>query len=142
MRDLNSRLEQEKGIRLAVRLGIHTGVGGGCQWAQHVPGHFCPLGSLHGASHLARSLTTPRDECKLQVLDLSKIVRHCAVASSCRRWACMTKAELVDKVAVVIQLPKHQTTTVVDLFLQCITDALGAGDNVELRGFGSFRLRH
>jgi TOMM system kinase/cyclase fusion protein len=26
MRDLNSRLEQEKGIRLAVRLGIHTGV--------------------------------------------------------------------------------------------------------------------
>ena len=54
----------------------------------------------------------------------------------------MTKAELVDKVAVVIQLPKHQTTTVVDLFLQCITDALGAGDKVELRGFGSFRLRH
>ena len=54
----------------------------------------------------------------------------------------MTKAELVDKVAVVIQLPQHQTTTVVDLFLQCITDALGAGDKVELRGFGSFRLRH
>ena len=54
----------------------------------------------------------------------------------------MTKAELVDKVAVVIQLPQHQTTTVVELFLQCITDALGAGDKVELRGFGSFRLRH
>ena len=53
----------------------------------------------------------------------------------------MTKAELVDKVAAVIQLPKHQTATVVDLFLQCITDALGAGDKVELRGFGSFRLR-
>jgi integration host factor subunit beta len=25
--------------------------------------------------------------------------------------------------------------------LQCITDALRAGDKVELRGFGSFRLR-
>ena len=54
----------------------------------------------------------------------------------------MTKAELVDKVAATIQLPKHQTDTVVTLFLQCITDALRAGDKVELRGFGSFRLRH
>ena len=54
----------------------------------------------------------------------------------------MMKAELVDKVAATIQLPKHQTETVVNLFLQCITDALRAGDKVELRGFGSFRLRH
>ena len=54
----------------------------------------------------------------------------------------MTKAELVDKVAATIQLPKHQTETVVNLFLQCIIDALGEGDKVELRGFGSFRLHH
>ena len=54
----------------------------------------------------------------------------------------MTKAKLVDKVAATIQLPKHQTETVVNLFLQCIIDALRAGDKVELRGFGSFRLRH
>ena len=54
----------------------------------------------------------------------------------------MTKAELVDKVAATLQLPKHQTETVVTLFWQCIIDALGAGDKVELRGFGSFRLRH
>ena len=54
----------------------------------------------------------------------------------------MTKAELVDKVAATLQLPKYQTDTVVNLFLQCITDALRAGDKVELRGFGSFRLRH
>ena len=54
----------------------------------------------------------------------------------------MTKAKLVDKVAATIQLPKHQTETVVNLFLQCIIDALGARGKVELRGFGSFRLRH
>ena len=54
----------------------------------------------------------------------------------------MTKAELVEKVAATIQLPKHQTDMVVNLFFQCIIDALGAGDKVELRGFGSFRLRH
>ena len=54
----------------------------------------------------------------------------------------MTKAALVDKVAATIQLPTHQTATVVNLFLRCIIEALGAGDKVELRGFGSFRLRH
>jgi len=54
----------------------------------------------------------------------------------------MTKAELVDTLAVTLQLTKHQTETVVNLFVQCITDALRQGDKVELRGFGSFRLRH
>ena len=54
----------------------------------------------------------------------------------------MTKTELVDKVAATMQLPKHQTDTVVTLFWQCIIDALSVEDKVELRGFGSFRLRH
>jgi integration host factor subunit beta len=53
----------------------------------------------------------------------------------------MTKAELVDKVATMVQLPKHQTARIVELFLQCITDALKAGEHVELRGLGSFRVR-
>ena len=54
----------------------------------------------------------------------------------------MTKAELVDHVAATVQLPKHQIETVLTQFLQGIMDALQAGDNVELRGFGNFRLRH
>jgi nucleoid DNA-binding protein len=54
----------------------------------------------------------------------------------------MTKAELVDHVAATVQLPKHQIDTVLTRCLQGIMDALQAGDNVELRGFGSFRLRH
>ena len=54
----------------------------------------------------------------------------------------MTKAELVDHVAATVQLPKHQIDTVLTQFLQGIMDALQAGDKVELRGFGSFRLRH
>jgi integration host factor subunit beta len=53
----------------------------------------------------------------------------------------MTKADLVDTVAARLQLTKQQTATIVDLFLRCITEALQAGDNVELRGFGSFRVR-
>jgi integration host factor subunit beta len=54
----------------------------------------------------------------------------------------MTKAELVDHVAATMQLPKNKTEAVITQFLQRIMDALQAGDNVELRGFGSFRLRH
>jgi integration host factor subunit beta len=53
----------------------------------------------------------------------------------------MTKGELVEKLAATLQLPQHQTATVVELFFQCSIDALRAGDKVELRGFGSFRRR-
>ena len=54
----------------------------------------------------------------------------------------MTKAALVDHVAATVQLPKNQTAAVITGFLQGIVDALQGGDKVELRGFGSFRLRH
>jgi nucleoid DNA-binding protein len=54
----------------------------------------------------------------------------------------MTKAELVDHVATAMQLPKHQTDTVITQFLQAIMQALQAGETVELRGFGRFRRRH
>ena len=54
----------------------------------------------------------------------------------------MTKTELVDHVAAAVQLPKHQTETVITQFLQAIMVALQAGQSVELRGFGRFRLRH
>ena len=54
----------------------------------------------------------------------------------------MTKAELVDQIAATAHLPKHQTDAVITRFLQAIMDALHAGESVELRGFGRFRLRH
>jgi nucleoid DNA-binding protein len=54
----------------------------------------------------------------------------------------MTKADLVDHVATAMQLPKHQTDTVIAHFLQAIMEALQAGETVELRGFGRFRRRH
>ena len=54
----------------------------------------------------------------------------------------MTKAELVDHVAETVQLPKNKTEAVITVFLQAIVEALHEGNKVELRGFGSFRLRH
>jgi nucleoid DNA-binding protein len=54
----------------------------------------------------------------------------------------MTKAELVTQVAQETQLTQHQSAAIVERFLQCIIEALQAGDTVELRGFGRFRCRH
>jgi integration host factor subunit beta len=53
----------------------------------------------------------------------------------------MTKAELVEKVSDQIHLTKKQTELVVNTVFQSITDSLSDGNKVELRGFGSFRIR-
>ena len=53
----------------------------------------------------------------------------------------MTKAELVEKVANQINLTKKQTEVVVNTVFSSITDSLADGKKVELRGFGSFRIR-
>ena len=53
----------------------------------------------------------------------------------------MTKAELVDEVARVVQLTKKQAETIVNVVFDSIVDSLRSGQKIELRGFGSFRLR-
>ena len=50
----------------------------------------------------------------------------------------MTKADLVEAIAVGTGLSKKDTGVVVDLILENISRALCEGDKVELRGFGSF----
>ncbi len=53
----------------------------------------------------------------------------------------MTKAELVERVSENIYLTKKQTEVIVNILFNSITEALSQGDKVELRGFGSFRIR-
>src|SRR2546429_84480 len=54
----------------------------------------------------------------------------------------MTKADLIDEVSKLSNLTKKETETIVNTIFDNITDALGKGDKVELRGFGGFRIRH
>jgi integration host factor subunit beta len=54
----------------------------------------------------------------------------------------MTKAELVEQVSEHIDLTKKQTEVIVNILFNSITEALSQGDKVELRGFGSFRIRN
>ncbi|MBI5181772.1 MAG: integration host factor subunit beta [Nitrospirae bacterium] len=54
----------------------------------------------------------------------------------------MTKAELIEKVSEKIQgLTKRQTEVIVNSIFNSIKEALSKGNKIEIRGFGSFRIR-
>jgi integration host factor subunit beta len=53
----------------------------------------------------------------------------------------MTKAELVEKVSKEMDMSKKHTEIIVNTVIDSITKALQDGDKVELRGFGSFKIR-
>ena len=53
----------------------------------------------------------------------------------------MTRAELVEDVARQSQLTRRQSEVIVDAVFSSILDSLRRGDKIELRGFGSFRIR-
>jgi len=53
----------------------------------------------------------------------------------------MTKAELVEIIAQATGVSKKDTGVIVNLIMENIDQALIAGDKVELRGFGSFKVK-
>lgn len=53
----------------------------------------------------------------------------------------MTKAELVDEVALAAKLTKKESEVIVDEVFKNIIQTLNRGEKIELRGFGSFRVR-
>jgi integration host factor subunit beta len=53
----------------------------------------------------------------------------------------MTKAELVDQITNDTGLNRRDTVAIVNLIMENIGRALAAGDKVELRGFGSFKVK-
>ena len=53
----------------------------------------------------------------------------------------MTKADLIDELSKVANLTKKQSEAIVDTVFESISEALEKGEKVELRGFGSFRIR-
>ena len=53
----------------------------------------------------------------------------------------MTKAQLIDEVARVADLSRKHAELIIDIFFQSIVNALERGEKIELRGFGSFRIR-
>jgi integration host factor subunit beta len=53
----------------------------------------------------------------------------------------MTKAELVEEVAHKTDLTKKHAELIVNTVFESIVSSLKDGEKIELRGFGSFRIR-
>ena len=54
----------------------------------------------------------------------------------------MTKSELTEALSKELKLPNRETTGIISTILDSMTNALANGDNIEIRGFGSFTVRH
>lgn len=54
----------------------------------------------------------------------------------------MTKADLIEEVSVISRLSKKSSEVVVNTFFESIVGSLRRQEKIELRGFGSFKLRH
>lgn len=53
----------------------------------------------------------------------------------------MTKADLVEKVASEAEMTKKDAEQLVEIIFDSIISTLNKGEKIELRGFGSFRVR-
>jgi DNA-binding protein HU-beta len=53
----------------------------------------------------------------------------------------VTKADIVDRIASAPGLTKVETEAVVDGFITTVIDAMRDGRNIEIRGFGSFKVK-
>ncbi len=53
----------------------------------------------------------------------------------------MIKADLINKISQEMSIPKQEAEDGVNLFFETIREAILAGEEIEIRGFGSFRVR-
>jgi DNA-binding protein HU-beta len=53
----------------------------------------------------------------------------------------MTKADIVDKVAAGTGLTKLETEAIIEGFFKTVIEALKDGRGIEIRGFGSYRVK-
>jgi integration host factor subunit beta len=53
----------------------------------------------------------------------------------------MTKADLVEEVTQLGDLTRRDGEVIVDTIFESVIHALQSGDKIEIRGFGSFRIR-
>ena len=53
----------------------------------------------------------------------------------------MTKADIVDRVAAGTGLTKLETEAIIEGFFKTVIEALKDGNGIEIRGFGSYRVK-
>lgn len=53
----------------------------------------------------------------------------------------MNKSQLIEALAQKIDLPLREASPITNTILETMIDALAVGDNIEIRGFGSFVIK-
>lgn len=53
----------------------------------------------------------------------------------------LTKADLVEEVLRITELPRKESEAVVETIFESIIESIQKGEKIEIRGFGSFRTR-
>lgn len=53
----------------------------------------------------------------------------------------MNKSELIEALALETNMPIREASSIANTILEAMTDALAAGDSIEIRGFGSFVVK-
>src|ERR1700716_4326443 len=53
----------------------------------------------------------------------------------------MTKADLIEEVSQLAELTRKDSEVIVDTIFDSVVRSLRVGDKIEIRGFGSFRIR-
>jgi integration host factor subunit beta len=54
----------------------------------------------------------------------------------------MTKSDLIEPLCQVEKLPKGRAELLVNTIFDCLEQSLRRGERIEIRGFGSFEIRH
>lgn len=54
----------------------------------------------------------------------------------------MTKSDLIETVANKLHLPKGKAELIVNCIFDSMEESLRKGERIEIRGFGSFEIRH
>ena len=54
----------------------------------------------------------------------------------------MNKAKLIEKVSERVQIPSKAAKVIVDTIFDSMRESLEKGEGIEIRGFGSFVVRH
>jgi integration host factor subunit beta len=94
-----------------------------------------------------RPATSNKFNAQQQVIEFAKqyilfIVRKPESGYSWRRRPIgMTKADLVEKVTHLGDLTRRDGEVIVETIFDSVIAALQSGDKIEIRGFGSFRIR-
>ena len=54
----------------------------------------------------------------------------------------MTKSELIDELAKEVKISSREAESLINTILDSMTEALCRGESIEIRGFGSFTVKH